>query len=86
LVVASVLPNQRSEYWHVMSDIETALGLRVHTVTVGALALLVWAGKLLTHQPFGHLGSPSIRADIERNLSERLSISFGCAGALEAPK
>jgi len=86
LVVASVLPNQRSEYWHVMTDIETALGLRVQTITVGALVLLVWAGKALTHLPFGHLGSPSIRADIEKSLAERLSISLGCAGALEAPK
>lgn len=86
LVVASALPNQRSEYWHVMSDIETALGLRVHTVTVGALALLVWTGKALTHQPFGHLGSPSIRADVEKNLAEKPAISLGCAGALEAPK
>jgi Fe-S-cluster-containing hydrogenase component 2 len=86
LVVASILPNQRSEYWHVMSDIETALGLRVHTITVGALVLLVWAGKALTHQPFGYLGSPSIRADVEKNLAEKPAISLGCAGALEAPK
>ena len=36
------LPNARSEYFRVISDIERVLGLRCRTVTVGALLTLVW--------------------------------------------
>lgn len=86
LVITNSLPNQRSEYWAVMSDIEAVLGLRVHTLTVGALALLVWSGQPLTHLPIGNLAKQSIRAEIEENLAEELPITLGCAGAFEAQK
>ena len=36
------LPNARSEYYRVMSDIEKVLNLRCRTVTVGALLAVIW--------------------------------------------
>ena len=36
------LPNARSEYYRVMSDIEKVLGLRCRTVTIGALLAVLW--------------------------------------------
>lgn len=86
LVVVGALPNQRSEYWHVISDVKGVLGVKVHTVSAGALVLLVWEGVALHHLPFASLGNPSIRADIERNIGNRLCISPCAAAALEAPK
>lgn len=35
-------PNVRSEYYQVIRDIETVLGLRCRTITVGALVALLW--------------------------------------------
>ena len=36
-------PNVRSEYYQVIRDIETVLGIRCRTVTVGALVALLWS-------------------------------------------
>jgi Fe-S-cluster-containing hydrogenase component 2 len=38
-------PNVRSEYYQVIRDIETVLGLRCRTITVGALTALLWTGS-----------------------------------------
>lgn len=86
LVVAGALPNQRSEYWHVISDIEKALGVRVHTATAAALVLLLWEGRTLEKLPFAALGQSSIRGDIEENIGHTLNLSQGVASALEARK
>lgn len=40
--VISRLPNARSEYFRVMSDIEQVLNLRCRTVTIGALLAVLW--------------------------------------------
>ena len=46
------LPNARSEYYKVIDDIDRVLDIQCHTLTVGALLLLLWN--------FGHLeGLPS---------------------------
>jgi hypothetical protein len=36
------LPNARSEYYQVIDDVYKILGLRCHTITVGALLSVVW--------------------------------------------
>jgi len=86
LVVAGVLPNQRSEYWRVVADIEKALAVRVHTVTPAALVFLVWEGRTLNDPPFASHDAPTIRAALEANRLERFDLSLGVASALEAPK
>lgn len=42
IVVSDVLPNRRSEYWHMIQDIANVLGVRIGTVTVFALILFNW--------------------------------------------
>lgn len=36
------LPNQRSEYYEVVMDVMNVLGIKIHTISVGALMLLAW--------------------------------------------
>lgn len=42
IVVSDVLPNRRSEYWHMVQDIANVLGVQIGTVTVLALMLFNW--------------------------------------------
>lgn len=42
LSVLSALPNARSEYYQVISDIRKVLSLQCRTITVGALLVLLW--------------------------------------------
>lgn len=86
LVVVYALPNQRSEYWHVISDIEKILDVRIYTISATALILLLWEGCTLNHLPFASLEKASIRSDIEKNLNRTLPLSLGIAGVLEVPK
>ena len=86
LVVVYALPNQRSEYWHVISDIEKILNVRIYTISAAALILLLWEGCTLNWLPFVSLEKTSIRSDIEKNLNRNLSLTLGIAAALEVPK
>jgi len=86
MVFAFSLPNQRSEYWQVIADIEKVLSVRVHTVTPMALMMLLWAGKSLTAMPYGTYGSASIRSGIEKSIGRKLAVSPGVAAALETAK
>lgn len=55
LIVTDVLPNRRSEYWHILQDISNVLKVRIGTVTIFALMLCTWNRKVLdlTHgHPF----------------------------------
>jgi hypothetical protein len=40
--VVLALPNARSEYYQVIEDIKSVLGIQCHTLTVGAMVLLLW--------------------------------------------
>lgn len=40
--VVLALPNARSEYYQVISDIEKVLGIRCRTVTIGAILAVLW--------------------------------------------
>ena len=42
IIVSDVLPNRRSEYWHIIQDIANVLGVRIGTVTIFALMLYNW--------------------------------------------
>ncbi|MEK7232277.1 MAG: hypothetical protein AAB268_00555 [Elusimicrobiota bacterium] len=41
-IVTLSFPNARSEYWRVVKDVQEILGIRIQSLTVGALLLLVW--------------------------------------------
>ena len=42
LVVCWDLPNKRTDYWNVISDINTILGVKIKTISILALALYYW--------------------------------------------
>jgi ferredoxin len=42
-VVTDVLPNRRSEYWHIVQDIANVFNIQVGTVTVFALMIFNWS-------------------------------------------
>lgn len=46
LVICLQLPNARQGYWQVVKDINAVEGVRISTVTIGALMLLLWHGCL----------------------------------------
>lgn len=55
IIVTDVLPNRRSEYWHIIQDISNVLGIQIGTVTIFALLMFNWNRRLLEiveGQPF----------------------------------
>ncbi|WP_216203288.1 4Fe-4S binding protein [Polynucleobacter sp. Latsch14-2] len=42
LIISDVLPNKRSEYWHIIQDIKNVLNIKVGTVTIFTLMLANW--------------------------------------------
>lgn len=50
IVVCLRLPNGRSEFYEVISDISKVLGVRIRTITVGLLLLIHLAGRKVTQQ------------------------------------
>lgn len=47
LVVCWDLPNHRTNYWNVVSDINNILGIKIKTISILALALYYWTGTPL---------------------------------------
>ena len=45
LIISDVLPNKRSEYWHIIEDIDKVLNIKVGTITIFLLMLLNWNKK-----------------------------------------
>ena len=88
-VLALLLPNQRSDYWQVISDIEQALNIHIYTLSLGALLLLLWnraeLGKKAPLQ-IVNADSPDLRSIIEKEIGRKIEISAGCAAALESSK
>lgn len=72
LIVTDRLPSERAEYWRVIKDIREVLGLKVATVTLGALALLLWNRKRLPIEG----GAFHIDAD-EMTLANHLAAALG---------
>lgn len=66
-IVSLVFPNLRTEYWRVIKDIRDVLGVRIHSLTLGALCMLAWSFVCV---PIGavdfyaDVDTPSIRQQI----------------------
>lgn len=67
-IVSLEFPNLRTEYWRVIKDIRDVLGVRIQSLTLGALCMLTWS---FVHVPIGSvdfyadIDSPSIRRQID---------------------
>ena len=88
--VVAALPNNRSEYYRVMSDVEDVLNLRCRTVTVGALLAVLWhferinglSGDLFMTSP----DNTDLLPPMTRHLSESIPAQPPYEGAYSPPK
>lgn len=90
LIVTLRLPNQRSDYWHVLKDIKDVLGISIGSLTIGALMMLVWEQKRVPieflNQFYTDEGTHSIRAALVTVLGRELNISLRHLGVAESSK
>jgi ferredoxin len=67
-IISLEFPNIRTEYWRVIKDINDVLGIRIHSLTLGALCILAWSfvpvsiGRV---DFYADVEMPSIKAAIE---------------------
>jgi ferredoxin len=67
-IVFLELPNLRTEYWRVIKDIKDVLGIRVHSLTLGALCTLAWRfsnASIDSFDFYADVNSPSIKRGVE---------------------
>ncbi len=89
LVVCLSFPNKRQGYFQVIKDISRVLGLKIQTISLGALLLLVWNGatvNLLSREFYVDFDNLSIRGITEFRLNRRVNLSEGKLGILEPEK
>jgi len=90
LIIASALPNQRSEYWQLVRDIHQVLQVPIGVMTWAALLVLVWGRLPLRisqrNDWYADSETCSIRAAVERTLGRELKISQGLLGFFESQK
>ena len=89
VVVCLQLPNARQGYWQVIRDIRIVEGLRINTVTVGALLLLLWNNRLFdpSKGPFYiDYDNMDLRRIIEHQLGKKVRLSHRNLGILEPMK
>jgi NAD-dependent dihydropyrimidine dehydrogenase PreA subunit len=70
-IVSLEFPNIRTEYWRVIKDIRDVLGIRIHSLTLGALCILAWSYMdiLIGNVDFyADIDSPSIRENVSKQL------------------
>lgn len=74
-IVTDLLPNRRSEYWHIIQDINNVLGIKIGTITVFCLMLLNWNRKKLAllkqHDFYADRTISSYRSEIIEPLMQR---------------
>ena len=86
LVVCLSFPNKRQGYFQVIKDINRVLGLKIQTISLGALLLLVWNGaqvNFLSREFYVDFDNLSIRGITEFRLNRRINLSDGKLGILE---
>jgi len=81
LIVCLDLPNLRSEYWQFIKDVKSVLNVKINSVTIGALATIIWSrGKILIKtgdELYIDIDHTSLRPKIEGILGRRLNIKLG---------
>lgn len=88
LAIVLGLPNKRTDYWQVLKDIKNVIGLKIGTITFGALIIIMW--NLRKEVDFDRfyidVDNSSIREEIERIIGRKAMISYGTEGILENNK
>lgn len=88
LAVCLELPNKRTDYWQVVQDINKITGIKINTITFGALLVLLWNHVRLTDfsRFYIDIEDPSIREEIRQLLGRDIRITEGYKGILEIAK
>lgn len=90
VIVTDSLPNARSEYWQVLKDIKNVLGIRIASLTIGALVVALWSRTKLSFGTSGDyyidVDSPSLTPYLERDLGRPLHCTSGYSGCFESAK
>lgn len=87
LIVLSSLPNKRSEFWRVISDIKKVLGIRVDIATVGALLSVVICGKTIPDlKTFADISHYSLRESFKDVVVGIDDLPLGYLSVFEANK
>jgi Fe-S-cluster-containing hydrogenase component 2 len=89
LIVGFRLPNQRSEYWQLLVDVQDVTSLKVETITVGALVAALWLRKqlrLLDDARYFTGTSRQIRKAAEADLGLVLTLPRGFGALYESEK
>jgi ferredoxin len=89
LVVCLHLPNARQGYWQVVKDVMSVENIKISTVTIGALMLLVWNGKLFYPEDDSYYvdyDNMSIRKAITKQVGRTIDLSNNELGILEPLK
>lgn len=88
LAVVLGLPNKRTDYWQVLKDIKNVVGLKIGTVTFGALLIIMWNLKKVDDfdRFYIDVDNSSIRKEIEKIIGRSAKVSYGTEGTLENSK
>ena len=89
LVVCFQLPNERQGYWQVVKDIKKVEGIKINTVSLGALLILLWNGCQFEPDKYSYYAdydNMEIRTNISKQLGYNPDISDRLLGVLEPKK
>lgn len=88
LAVCLNLPNKRTDYWQVVKDIKDVTGIKIQTLTIGALLIMLWNNIEIQNfnQFYIDVDNTSIRSELERVIGREIQLSIGTDGILENEK
>lgn len=86
VIVLAELPNKRTEYWELISDIQKVIGLKIVTIPISALLVLLWNRAYLNIDDYclDH-SNTSARGAIEAALGRKINLPDNC-NLIEAAK
>ena len=77
LVVALGLPNNRTDYWRVIKDINNILDVKIQTVSIGFLLIAMWNFKkinLISNDYYKDCDDNSLTSEIQVVLDRKINI------------
>ena len=77
LVVALGLPNNRTDYWRVIKDINNILNVKIQTVSIGFLLIAMWNFKkvnLITNDLYKDCDDNSLMNEIQVVLDRKVNV------------
>lgn len=89
LVICKELPNNRQGYWQVIKDINNVEGIKINTITIGALLILLWNLKQLNLKEISYYfdyDNTKIRSTVDRHIGRVINIPDKYLGILEPIK